>query len=907
MARRKFWLTNRVVLGVIAFIVITALWEFKWKPQYHDFYEEGVRLYKNGNYQLAQKALDKAYEIAPNALDVIIMEGWNNLKQNQLEQARFYFTRAVRIDPTAEEAQMGISFVALETGHGDLDPALLTRILQGRKNDANVMILLAGAEERQGDYFSAAQIYTRLLNDKDYGEAARLALDNIFGLHGTTDNPISAFPALQRPAETQLSYRANNGALWQKTNGNWSKTYLQGVDLGAAPPGYRPTSLPNDATLYTAWLHDASQLSGNTLRLYTLLPPSFYRAFHHYVDDGGKVSLIQQIWTDEPDHQDLFEPGFEDATKAEIRQVIDAIHGRGQVLPKRNRGSGIYEFDISGHISGYILGRDLDPAVVSQTNLLNAGKHSYAGKYLSINNASATEMWLVEMSDYLLDYEASTYNWQHPIAMVSGPAPDPSSSVLLETKIKTTPAYLSGIFAAYPAYPFYPAYMQRNPRYANARDKMGLDPVFGFVRELRTRLPVPLLVSEYGASTSMEPRLTLSSGWNQGGYNEKSQGDALVRLSRALRDAGVAGGLAFELTDEWYREGWITEGFQNAGEKVALSLNDLDPAKRYGLIGYHTSKWQLFTGDPAAWEHETKVDSSATVSHVGDGYDGERTLRSLQIASDEGYLYLRLQVACLDCQGSTHTGKTHFPQASYAIALSTLPSVVGIKNLPFGNITLPNGANFLLLLRDPERSSFLIADSYNPFQYVPSDDGVHRQLAYKANFSPSLVSTGTFQPFPSPSNPGSLPYGHGDPTASDYDSRAQWYADIKHSAILVRIPWAKLLVTDPSSMQVLATYDPKSGVRSMGTGGLQVSVYALRPKAVSDLKDASVISALPADGATIKFTSTKWNSITLDPYRKKAFDMLAQDFARSYAAQEPARPARRASPAKKLGAHLHSN
>jgi hypothetical protein len=104
-------------------------------------------------------------------------------------------------------------------------------------------------------------------------------------------------------------------------------------------------------------------------------------------------------------------------------------------------------------------------------------------------------------------------------------------------------------------------------------------------------------------------------------------------------------------------------------------------------------------------------------------------------------------------------------------------------------------------------------------------------------------------------------------------------------------------------MQVFATYDPKSGVRSMGTGGLQVSAYALRPKAASDLKGADVISALPADGTTIKFFWAKWNSITLDAYRKKAFDMLAQDFAHSNAAQEPAKPARRPSSANKQGAH----
>ena len=63
------------------------------------------------------------------------------------------------------------------------------------------------------------------------------------------------------------------------------------------------------------------------------------------------------------------------------------------------------------------------------------------------------------------------------------------------------------------------------------------------------------------------------------------------------------------------------------------------------------------------------------------------------------------------------------------------------------------------------------------------------------------------------------------------------------------------------------------------------------------------LSALPADGTTIKFFWAKWNSITLDAYRKKAFDMLAQDFAHSNAAQEPAKPARRPSSANKQGAH----
>jgi hypothetical protein len=59
MARRRFWFTNRVVLGFVAFFALTAIWEFKWKPQLHSYYEEGVRLYQSGKYQQAQPDAEK--------------------------------------------------------------------------------------------------------------------------------------------------------------------------------------------------------------------------------------------------------------------------------------------------------------------------------------------------------------------------------------------------------------------------------------------------------------------------------------------------------------------------------------------------------------------------------------------------------------------------------------------------------------------------------------------------------------------------------------------------------------------------------------------------------------------------------------------------------------------------------
>src|SRR5579863_6230354 len=234
MAKRRTWLLNRVVLGLVAMLALVGFREFEWKPQYRGYYEAAIRLYQSGNFREAQQQLDKAYSIAPNAVDVMVMEGWTHLKLNQLEDARFYFTRAVRIDPRTDEAQIGLAFVALETGHGDLDPDLLERILKARKGDPNVMILLAGALGKQGRYFEAQKIYNRLVDNKDYGSAAQLALQDMFGLRGFSDAAPSGFAAIERPAELQIRYRAGDGAFWKTdAQGAPEKLYLQGVDLGA--------------------------------------------------------------------------------------------------------------------------------------------------------------------------------------------------------------------------------------------------------------------------------------------------------------------------------------------------------------------------------------------------------------------------------------------------------------------------------------------------------------------------------------------------------------------------------------------------------------------------------------------------------------------------------------------------
>lgn len=896
---------NRVFAGLAIFLILVGFWEFKWKPQYRPYYEQGVAYYQKGRYLDALNEFTTAYNIDSNKLDVILMMGWANLKLKHFEEARFYFERAIIIDPRTEEAQMGAAFVALETGRGTLDVKLLNKILGKRGGDPNARILAAGALVQEGSNLEAAAIYRDLVNDRSYGHAAQVALEELYGLKGfASDRAPEAMPEVKRPAQTQVRYRAAEGAMWQLGRNGWEKMYVDGINLGPEAPGYHPSSMPTDGEMYATWVQQAAQLNANVVRAYTLLPPAFYRAFKHYLDQGGKLMLYQQVWVSNPPNKDLYDDKFMEEMRAEIRYAVDALHGRGNVRPKKARGSGLYLTDVSSQVGAILLGSELSADVVARANVINAGKTKYDGKYISISNGDPAEVWYAQMLDYLVSYETETYNWQHPVAIADPPTSNPARPT--EAKMSVKPAFYAGLFAAYAVFPYYPEMVMRDPQFLRARDSEGPNPVYGYLRDLRAKLPYPLVVSAVGIPSSIGIVHFQATGWNQGGHSEDEQAEILTRLVRGVREAGCAGGLVFELMDEWYKDDWVRQGFKRPAERAPLWLNDMDPAERYGLIGYRTRRWALFAGNPAAWEGQQKLYGGGALTPSGDGYDADRTIRSVDGATDEGYLYLRINLDCLDCTPGKRDGKTHWDKAAFAVAINTLPGRAGIRRLPFGNVSIVSGANFLLYLGGPAQSKLLVADNYNPFEVAPRADLLpgELQVVYRRGFAPSLKDGGSFVEMAVQPNsrqlaqgPGAPPgqnysfsvlrYGNGNPAAPDYNSLAQWYADVKGKAILVRIPWAQLLVADPSGYQVFSGYGDQTGVRVATSATLEVSVFALKPgEPAGDLGRMTVVSALPAPAAgriqtPQGVTWKRWDSVVPERYLKKAYFALQKTFSRT--------------------------
>jgi hypothetical protein len=368
-----------------------------------------------------------------------------------------------------------------------------------------------------------------------------------------------------------------------------------------------------------------------------------------------------------------------------------------------------------------------------------------------------------------------------------------------------------------------------------------------------------------------------------------------------VREAGCAGGIVFELLDEWYKHNWLTVDFEDPLERASLWLNDLDPEKRYGVIGFHTNKWKLFAGDDAAWSAQQKLYSTSQPARADEA--GPR-LRSAEVAIDEGYLYLRLSLSCVDCRArAARNAKPSPPDRAYAVAINTVPRLAGIQQLPFGNIMLRSGANFLLYLMDSSSSRLLIADNYNPYHLMPKA-GLPREtdLLFRSGYTPFVQQTGQFGEFIVETNRrrfgrdgtqfggqrysrSVLRYGNGDPQAPDYDSLSEWYADAKKNSIYVRIPWGKLLMTDPSSRQAYHGFDNQVHVRTITSTDVEISVFELTPGAnPADVSGATVVASYPtARNGRIEQPERviwkNWETVPLDPYFKKSFYAMQKEFA----------------------------
>ncbi len=572
-------------------------------------------------------------------------------------------------------------------------------------------------------------------------------------------------------------------------NGQWKDFYIKGINLGVAEPGKWFTEFPRSEKTYRGWLDKIGEMNANTIRLYTLLPPEFYRTLEAYnkEHESNPIRLLQEIWPEEnPPDLNYLSSEYDNAYKLEIERGVDAIHGQGNIPSRKGRASGVYTADVSKYILGYLVGRELEPEEVLQTNSINIG-YKYSGSYLkSGSNANPTESWLAMNCDYVLSYEEKMYGSQHPVAIVSWPTLDPMShdsewnkendkmkeyndkatininNIDLGTSIK------AGFFGAYHIYPNYPDFMNNEIKYETYQDSQGRLMYGGYLKEFMSQhQKYPALVAEFGLATGMGSAHANPDGLNHGGMTEEEQGKGIVRMMSTIKNEGYAGGLIFEWMDEWAKKTWTTEPYMIPYERHLYWHNSIDPEQNYGVLAYELPKPKI-------------SDYNAT---------GMGIITSLDVSHNADFFYIDLKIK----------KSVDFNKEKLLIALDTYGRQKGVFKANIDESTkLPTGAEFLIEFSGAQTARLLVAKNYNPTT---------------SSYASIIDNTGVYEPMLTLINKERIRKDGSKIVASYEDSSRlnfgnfeqnnfnHWYTDV--DGIHIRLPWGRLGFSDPSSMMVI--------------------------------------------------------------------------------------------------------
>jgi hypothetical protein len=239
------------------------------------------------------------------------------------------------------------------------------------------------------------------------------------------------------------------------------------------------------------------------------------------------------------------------------------------------------------------------------------------------------EAWVASMCELAAAYEARRFGMLHPLTFANWPTLDPlrheteaerneedawrakygipfpeafreapweNDAVALDaTKIVPTAAMGAGFFAAYHIYPNYPDFLNLEPRFASGASRYA-----SYLEALkRYHGHQPVLVAEFGMSTSRGVAHVQPEGWNHGGQDERRQGELVATMIDAIRATGYAGGVVFEYMDEWFKGTWSAAPLEIPAERRRLWFDAESPEQSYGLIANRPVAPVRLDGDPS--------------------------------------------------------------------------------------------------------------------------------------------------------------------------------------------------------------------------------------------------------------------------------------------------------------------
>lgn len=780
--------------------------------------------------------LAAAAQECPDIANPTVERGWTAYRANQMDAARTAFEAALRQCPRHMGARTGLGYVLLRAGDVAAARRSFEQVAAERPNDVDALVGIGIAAWRQGDQAAARTAFTHVRRVDPNNSDARDYLARL----GEAPVVIQR-PPLVIPDTTVYPSRAHGDRFEIRTARGWEPFYIKGVNLGAATPGHHPSEFPDSAT-YARWIAQMAEMGANSIRVYTIHPPHFYRALYAWnsAHRSNPMWIIHGVWTELPEDDDFEGAQWEGQFFTEMEHVVDLLHGRLDLPPRPGHSSGQYTADVSPWVLAWIIGREWEPYSVGNHNEKHPNEVGFSGRYLTVRGGNPMDGWLGKACEHIVAYEARKYHAMRPVAYTNWPTLDPlrhptETTVDEEIAIRTrlgehvdrkpleydndridldaslvhpTAAYPAGYFASFHAYPYYPDFMVLDPGYNRAASSEGRSNYFGYLRELKAHHPgMPVVISEYGVPASSGSAHLQPQGWHHGGHGEQEMAEVDARLTREIAEAGMAGSAIFAWIDEWFKKNWIVIDFEIPLERNRLWLNRLDAEQHYGMLA----------------EYPGEVVLGATLAQRAESWKRIRPLYqtpqgTVRVTSDEAYLWVEVETADGRAPDDLYLGFDTFrPDAGDF----RWPGRVG-QRLPVGlEFALHATPNEARLLADPASNPFVIdrveqipgrvnpppeiqrplpgffwgryQGRYNrPFITRANEDGVYDSLRVVTNRR-RFGRDGT--EFPG--------FGYDRGILRQGEPPDGEWAMLASGVFEVRIPWMLLNFTDPSERRLL--------------------------------------------------------------------------------------------------------
>jgi hypothetical protein len=828
----------------------------------------------------------------------LVDAAWRAYRADSIAIAAARFERADRLCPDGLDARVGLGYAWLRLGVPARAESLLSRVAAADTGYVDAWQGLMYAAHRNGRDSLALRAARRVLQLSPGDVDARAILTAA----KAAEPPA---PRARRPRRAALltQARTHGESFEVPVSGGWKTFYVKGINLGVALPGRFPAEFPTDSLVYAGWLDTIATMNANAVRVYTILPPAFYRALAAWnlAHPSRALWLVHGVWAELPDGDDFDDPSWLAAIHGEMLDVLGAVHGDVDIAPHPGHASGRYDADVSRWTLAYIIGREWEPTAVAGFEARSRRPRRFEGRYLRMADGSPMESWTAEQCDWMLASEVARFNTIRPIAYTNWPTLDPlrhptestsheerawrervgrpietpklefdNDAIGLDAaRVQPTAANPAGWFASFHAYPYYPDFMLHEPEYARARSSEGPSNYFGYLAALHRHLAgMPLLIAEYGVPSSRGLAHTQPQGWSHGGLDENAMAAIDARLTREIRESGCAGGMLFAWIDEWFKKNWAVIDLEIPSDHTPRWHNAMDAEQNYGVLAMVAgpADGPRLGGDASRW---LALPALARGPEGG----GPAQPASLGVGHDASNLYLAIALPGLRGRA------VPWDSLAVQIALDTVEPRRGQHALPAGRVTSDLGFEFLVDLQGPERSRLLVTPGYDPylgrraihdgdddggFYHRPATPGNRRDGAFDSMFvivnRARFGRDGTF--FPAQAwERGRLRFGR-----ERESSLADWFYDADAGVIEIRLPWALLNVTDPSSATVLD--DAAAPTRDFGTvktDGFHIGVVTLRKGS------GGVLGSLPRLDAKAHWNAREFRTWGWEPWSEPVF------------------------------------